>query len=294
MQSSKQGDYIYGNSEWFIAKITAVCPPDPELGVCGNYTCSWEQYTYCATMQKFTNNLLELQNGSCLEKYNVAVPISEQDPTSLIGSFVLMRQRGATDSVYNIFEFVVGGSGVAPETDNSCFVVKSVQCTNNILQVVSSNAGGCLNCTGGLASYTYNTAVEIPTNTPYLMPNNWTLSYGDLTTTGLEFSGDALENTSGSTLTLRITYQAYFIPQGVGSTQSRWIFISKNGSLTDLPVASFVSSNQTYIATVATNVITLAAGDTIQTGAFQDGGNNISIGGLERVPTTLTVERLCL
>lgn len=295
MRTTFNGGVLNTNDPWFLAKITAVCPPDVETyGDCAGYTCSWEQYVICDNMQVFTDTPLNMVVGDCATGQNVAVPINQEDPTSLIGSIVLMRQRGTVDQEYNIYEFVVGGGGVAPETDNSCFVVKSVQCTNNILQVVSSNAGGCLNCTGGLASYNYNTAVEIPTNTPYLMPNNWTLSYGDLTTTGLEFSGDALENTSGSTLTLRITYQAYFTPQGVGSTQSRWIFISKNGSLTDLPVASFVSSNQTYIATVATNVITLAAGDTIQTGAFQDGGNNISIGGPERVPTTLTIEKLCL
>jgi hypothetical protein len=294
MRTTYNDGILNTNDPWFLAKITAVCPPDVETyGECAGYTCSWEQYVICDNMQKLTDTPLNMVTGDCTIQQNIAVPINQEDPSALVGSVVLMRQRGTYEQEYNIYEFVTTG-GALPAGDNSCFVVKSVQCTNNILQVVSSNAGGCINCTGGLASYTYAPAVEIPTNTPYLLPNNWTLAYGDLTTTGLAFSGDELENTSGSTLTLRITYQAYFTPQGVGATQSRWIFIAKNGSTSDLPVASFVSSNQTYVATVATNVITLLAGDKIQAGAFQDGGNNQLVGGNEQVPTTLTIERLCL
>lgn len=281
---------LYTNTEWFLAKITSVCPPLEET--CDNYGCSWEQMVYCSNLKALTNDYNDLLKGDCLLGENVAYPISGVPPA--VGDIVLMRFRGNTDQINNVYEFA-GTGGAAPEpTNNSCFTVKSVQCTNNILQVVSSNAGGCLSCTGGLASYQYTVAEEIPTNTPYLLPNNWTLTNGDLADVGLQFAGDALENISGANLTLRITYQAYFTPQGPGSTQSRWIFISKNGSTTDLPVASFQSSNQTFTALVATNVITLAAGDTIQPGAFQDGGANQYVGGNEQVPTTLVLEKLCL
>jgi hypothetical protein len=293
MQSSKQGDYIYGNSEWFIAKITAVCPPDPELGVCGNYTCSWEQYTYCPNMQKFTNNLLELQNGNCTDKYNVAVPISEQDPTSLIGSFVLMRQRGATDSVYNIFEFVTMGAGAGP-ISTLCFGVTSVQCSNNILQVVSTNAGGCVSCTGGLAYYTYGEEFELPTNVNTGLPNRWTLQKGDLADCGLEIDGNTFVNNANQTINLKVTFQAYFTPQGLGPTQSRWANIVKNGDQNNIPIASFSTSNQTFTALECSNFITLADGEFFQPYCFQDGGAGIFVGGPEKVPTTLLIEKLCL
>lgn len=285
----KEENLYYTPESFFLAVITAVGPLTTE---CANWPCSWRQYPFC---NNGANPLPEVKqailSGDYTKKENTAYPIDFNNQP-FVGQQVLMRFRMLDEDGNNVYEFIAHGG--TSEGDSSCFVVKSVQCSNNILQVISSNAGGCLNCTGGIVSYTYNTAIEIPTNTPFLLPDNWVQSYGDPATTGLTQNGAVWENTSGGVLTVKLTYQGYFTPQGVGATQSRWIFISKNGSLTDLPVASFISSNQTYIATVATNTITLGAGDTIQCGAFQDGGAGIFIGGVQRVPTQFTIEKLCL
>jgi hypothetical protein len=171
--------------------------------------------------------------------------------------------------------------------------VKSVQCTNNILQVVSSNAGGCLSSVSGLAYYTYGEAFEIPTNVNTGLPNRWNLQKGDLADCGLTIDGDTFKNDSSNALNLKITAQLFFQPQGPGSTQSRWVSVVKNGDQNNIPIASFASSNQTFTALEASNFITLASGDYFQVYAFAD-ATGFSIGGSGKVVTTLLIEKYCL
>lgn len=296
MRTTFNGGILNTNDPWFLAKITAVCPPDTETyGDCAGYTCSWEQYVICDNMQVLTDTPLNMVTGDCTINQNVAVPINQEDPTALIGSVVLMRQRGTVDQEYNIYEFVTsGGSTPTPAGDTVCFGVKSVSCSNNVLMVTLSDAGGCIDCVGGMAFYKYSTAVEVTTDTNYPLPMNWNLVFGDLADTGLEIDGATWKNNSGAELKLRITMQYYFTPQSVQS-QSKWAYIVRNGDVNDVPVAGFVASNQTYIAISASNTMTLANGDYFQPYAFQDGGAGIFVGDpTARVPTTLTIERMCI
>lgn len=280
---------LYTNSEWFLAKITAVCPPTEET--CDNYGCSWEQLVYCDNLKALTSEYNGLLKGDCLNGDNVAYPISETEPT--VGDIVLMRFRGNVDAIANVYEFVSSGGG-SPTPSTSCFGVKSVSCSNNFLLVTLADSGGCINCTGGLAFYRYTEAVEVTTNTNFPLANNWSLIIGDLEPTGLVIDGDTFKNESGVTLNLKVTLQYYYTPQGPGSSQSRWAYITRNGDVNDVPVASFQSSNQTFSAVVATNVFTLANGQYFQPYAFQDGGSGYFVGDPNaKVPTTITIERLC-
>lgn len=290
MKTFAYQDNLYTNTEWFLAKITAVCPPTEET--CDNYGCSWEQLVYCDNLKALTNEYNGLLSGDCLNGDNVAYPISETEPT--VGDIVLMRFRGNVDAIANVYEFVSSSGGTTPSLPTTCFGVKSVSCSNNFLLVTLADSGGCMNCTSGLVLYKYSTAVEVPTASNYALPNNWSLLIGDLEPTGLVVDGATFKNESGTALTLKVTLQYYYTPQGVGSSQSRWAYLCRNGDTNDVPVASFQSSNQTFSAVVATNVFSLPNGEYFQPYAFQDGGSGWYVGDpTARVPTTLTIERLC-
>jgi hypothetical protein len=283
---------IYTNSEWFLAKITAVCPPIEET--CANYGCSWEQLVYCDNLKSLTSQYNGLLNGDCLTGDNVAYPISETEPT--VGDIVLMRFRGNVDAIANVYEFVSSSGGSpTPSTSTSCFGVKSVSCSNNFLLVTLADSGGCANlCTTGIAYYQYTEAVEVPTDTNYPLPDHWSLAIGDLEGTGLTYETGSFKNDSGTTLNLRVTLQYYFTPQGTGSAQSRWAYICRNDDTNNIPVASFQASNNTFSAVVATNIFSLNNGDSFTPYAFQNAGAGIFVGDpTAKVKTTIAIERFC-
>lgn len=279
-------DVQFSMSEWFLAKIT-------EAGVAPSLDClntpyAWEALDYCANGQG--TQVVGDPDNFGTTTLRPAYP-ADPEATYTVPSTVLMRLRGTFDGL-TIYEFInTGGGGGLPTT---CFGVKSVSCSNNILMVTLADSGGCLNCSSGVAFYKYNTAIEVPTATNFPLPNNWSLLFGDLTDTGLIQSGDLFQNTYGAEIKLRITLQYYFTPQGVGSTQSRWAYIVRNGDVNDVPVASFQASNQTFSAVTVSNIMTLANNDTFQPYAFQDGGAGYFVGDpTARVPTTMSIERLC-
>jgi hypothetical protein len=193
----------------------------------------------------------------------------------------------------NVYEFIMNGGGGGDPTATLCFGVQSAQCNNNVLQVVYANAGGCISCTSGLAYYTYGEAFEIPNNTNILLPNRWNLQTGDLADCGLEFDADKLINNSGQQLNLKVTLQLYFTPASI-TGQSRWASIVRNNDFNDIPIASFSASNNTFAAVEASNFISLGDGEWFQPAAFQNGGAGVSVGGAQRVPTTLLIEKLCV
>lgn len=284
-RSFAKDDVNFQESEWFLAKITAAgTAPSPD---CANTPYAWEMLDYCANGQG--TQIVGDPDNFGTPTLRPAYPINP-DAEVTVPSTVLMRLRGTFDGL-TIFEFVNTAGGGLPTT---CFGVKSVACSNNILMVTLSDAGGCLNCSSGVAYYKYNTAIEVTSNVNFPLPNNWSLIFGDLADTGLIQDGNVFQNTFGTEIKLRITLQYYFTPQGVGSTQSRWAYIVRNGDVNDVPVASFQSSNQTFSAVTVSNIMTLANNDTFQPYAFQDGGAGYFVGDpTARVPTTLVIERLC-
>lgn len=290
IRTYKEGNLYYTPESFFLAVITAVGPLTAE---CANFPCSWRQYPYCNNgANPLTEVKQAIMSGDYTKNNNTAYPIDFNTPP-FVGQQVLMRFRMIDQNGNNIYEFIMNGGGGDP-TATLCFGVTSVQCSNNVLQVVSSNASGCLSCTGGLVFYIYGDAFEVPTNVNTGLPNRWTLQTGDLVDCGLEIDTNRFINNSGQQLNLKVTFQLYFTPQGPGSTQSRWASIVRNGDQNDIPIASFQSSNQTFSALEASNFITLADGEYFQPYAFQDGGAGIFVGGDQKVPTTLLIEKLCL
>jgi len=286
LRSFAKDDVNFQMSEWFLAKITAAgTAPDPD---CANTPYAWQSLDYCANGQGTV--VVGSPDNFGTPTLRPAYPINA-DAEITVPSTVLMRLRGTFNGL-TIYEFVNAGGGVAAPT--TCFGVKSVSCSNNILMVTLADSGGCLNCSSGVAFYKYNTAVEVTTNTNFPLPDNWSLLFGDLADTGLIQDANTFKNTYGTEVKLRITLQYYFTPQGVGSTQSRWAYIVRNGNVNDVPVASFQASNQTFSAVTVSNIMTLANNDYFQPYAFQDGGAGYYVGDpTARVPTTLSIERLC-
>jgi hypothetical protein len=68
----------------------------------------------------------------------------------------------------------------------------------------------------------------------------------------------------------------------------------RNNDFNDIPIASFSASNNTFAAVEASNFISLGDGEWFQPAAFQNGGAGVSVGGAQRVPTTLLIEKLCV
>lgn len=286
------------DSEWFVAKITKVVPAASEEET---FKCSWISQQFTENLQRY----LEDENASILygdaeENINPALPIDPDAPQPNEGTLVLMRLRGTNQDdeagiLYTYYEFLTFGGGAAPTTSDSCFIVKSIQCNNGILQAVMAD-GACSGCSSGAILYelTPQNPIEVTTNTPFAIPNAWSTVFGDLVLVGLEQDGASFKNSSQLPLTLKITLQVSFTPQGVGATQSRWAFIGK-GSTTNVPIASMQSSNQTYSTIVATGFIQLNADETFTPYCFQDGGAGIFIGDTEnqKAKTTLAIEKYC-
>ena len=136
MRTTRASDgYLNTQSEWFIAKITAVCPRDP-ADPCSNWTCSWRQMVYCDNMQGLTDVESGMTFGDCEEGINVAVPIDGNEPA--VDEIVLMRWRAAVDQEENVFEFVRSGAGAT--YSDSCCRVLNVDCSQGFLAVLYSDA----------------------------------------------------------------------------------------------------------------------------------------------------------
>lgn len=133
----KQSDgSFFGNSEFFIAKIT-----DKHLTVdldttCNNWECSWQQMVPCTNLRGYTDKATGLLYGDIDTGYNLAYPISGDEPE--IDSIVLMRFRGTVDQTINVFEFMSAGAAMAPP--ESCCRILNAACSNGYLAVTYSDA----------------------------------------------------------------------------------------------------------------------------------------------------------
>jgi len=148
MKTTRNSDgSMYTTSEWFIARITAICPKDP-ADPCSNWRCSWQQMVYCANMQGLTDVESGVLYGDCEEGLNVAVPIDGNEPA--LDEIVLMRWRAAVDQEENVFEFVRSGAGAT--YSDSCCRVLNVDCSQGFLSVLYSDA--CVQTTTSTTSTT--------------------------------------------------------------------------------------------------------------------------------------------
>jgi hypothetical protein len=291
----KNDGSIYATSDWFLAKLTAECNPDPADKACGNYTYSWTQLSYCETMLNFTSDELQLITGDCVLGENAAVAI---DGKGTVGSTVLMRYRGSVyneeNNDFNVFEFVTGGGGGQVDCgDTVCFGLKSISCNTGVLSAVYSDAGGCLsNCTGGLAMYQLGEVeVNNNTNTPL---SDWNLLFGDLELVGMEFDAGKFTNTWGSEITLRVTMNYSWTPEPSINGTTRGAFIVKNDDNTQVPLGNFAASDNERMAQNVTGIFKIANGDFFKANAFQNSGANLKLSeSTNPIKTTILIERLC-
>jgi hypothetical protein len=206
-----------------------------------------------------------------------------------------MRLRGASNGE-TIYEFFNGNGGATPTPagDTVCFGVKSISCSSGQLLVVMADSGGCLNCTSGLAFYSLG-QTTIPSATATPVPNNWSLIMGDLTDCGLEIDGATFKNNWGSEINLKVTIQYMWSPAVTATTvQNRSAYVVRNGDVSDIPVANFISQANGFTSQVAVNFIKLQNGEYFQPWAYQSSGGDLTIGTTgATVPTTLLVERYC-
>lgn len=158
MRTTRNDDgSLYTRSEWFIAKITAVCTKE-DLD-CRNYPCSWAQMVYCDNMQGLTEDESGTLFGDCEAGVNVAYPISGVAPA--VGEIVLMRFRGSVDQEENAFEFVSGGGGGTVFSDSCCRVLNA-ECSLGYLAVTYSDS--CIQTTTSTTS-TSSTSTTSTTST---------------------------------------------------------------------------------------------------------------------------------
>lgn len=138
MRATEQSDgSLYTSSEWFVARITAVCDRESDEP-CSGYPCSWAKLVYCDNMQAFVDEEDGTVSGDCLAGDNVAYPIGRGKPK--VGDITLMRFRGAArqgeneDNEGNVFEFIGGGV----ETK---LAMTALQCSGGVLNATFSD--GC-------------------------------------------------------------------------------------------------------------------------------------------------------
>lgn len=284
-RSFSKDDVNFQDSEWFVAEITDIGAPIEDG--CGGIPYGWQLLDYCSTGDGFevvgTPDLF----GTTTIRQAYAI---DNGVTLDVGAIVLMRLRGTFEG-QTVYEFMTMGAGGGGQP---CFGVKSVSCSSGILLVTLADSGGCLNCMTGMALYKMGTKLTVSNNSSTGVPSaNWSLLFGDLTDAGLSIDGDTFKNAVGSEIKVRVTLQYYWTPTSANGT-TRSAYCVRNASASDIPVASFVASNDTNVAQVATNIFTLGIGDYFQPFAYQNSGAAAYLGDpADAVPTTLLIERLC-
>lgn len=126
----KIGNYLYVESEWFVARITAI----GSLGgtaPCQGIPHAWIEQKLCANGLTYVNGTESVETGSIVASDQPAYPINGGQAS--VGDLVLMRPRGIGDGVNPVLEFMStsGGGGGASG-------VTSVQCTGGNLVVTYS------------------------------------------------------------------------------------------------------------------------------------------------------------
>ena len=126
----KIGNYLYVESEWFVARITAI----GSLGgtaPCQGIPHAWIEQKLCANGLTYINGTESVETGSIVASDQPAYPINGGQAS--VGDLVLMRPRGIGDGVNPVLEFMStsGGGGGASG-------VTSVQCTGGNLVVTYS------------------------------------------------------------------------------------------------------------------------------------------------------------
>lgn len=177
----------------------------------------------------------------------------------------------------------------------NCFGVSAVQCTAGLLMVTYSDSGDCKIALSDSVFYEFNSTIEVATDTNTPLPGTWSIIYGDLSQCGLNLQGNIFKNITGTNLNINVTIQAAWwpvTPMGtLGSTRS--IFCVRNGSLTDVPLASVTGANDTSTVQNVTNSIRLANGGSFQPYVYQNSGANAYIGDASQLAkTTIFIERV--
>ncbi|NBX49702.1 hypothetical protein EBT25_07135 [bacterium] len=127
MNVNNVGNANFVQSEWFVARITAVDTVESGTGSCVGYKHGWVEQRVCANGINYEDaNEDSVENSEGF--LNAAYPINGTNAN--VGDLVLMRIRGINESGYTIFEFIPksgGGGGIG--------YVTSVQCTGGYLIV---------------------------------------------------------------------------------------------------------------------------------------------------------------
>ena len=285
-RSFAKDDVNFQESEWFLARITAL--GSSPGGSCDQVPYEWEQLDYCSNGKSVEVIGVPDNFGTLTVRQAYAI---DPNGSAAAGDVVLMRLRG-TFNGETIYEFVTAGGGSQPST--SCFGLKSVSCSNGILMATMADAGGCANCSSGVALYELTTMLTVNNATATAVPNNWTLIFGDLGDCGLAFNGDTFENTFGAELKLKVTYQVGWSTDTSSNVTSRGAYILRDNVTSDSPVSNFIAAAKGHTVQVATNTFTLANGQYFQPWVYQNGGGTRQIADpADDAPTTIYIERLC-
>lgn len=122
------GNYLYVESEWFIARITAIG------SIVGTAPCqgiphAWIEQKLCSNGVAYVNATGSVESGAITAANQPAYPINGGQAS--VGDLVLMRPRGLGDGVNPVLEFMSTSGGGASG-------VTSVQCTGGNLVVTYS------------------------------------------------------------------------------------------------------------------------------------------------------------
>lgn len=123
-------NYLYVESEWFVARITQIGSSIGEAP-CQGIPHAWIEQKLCQNGVGYVDGTESVNEGSVAVASQPAYPINGGQAS--VGDLVLMRPRGIGDGVYPVLEFMStsGGGGGASG-------VTSVQCTGGNLVVTYS------------------------------------------------------------------------------------------------------------------------------------------------------------
>jgi len=125
----KRGNQTFVESEWFMARITAVGTAPIGTGTATGIPHGWTEQKVSANGYSYEDvpAAARPDNGTAVFNGSPAFPIGGGQ--AALNDIVLMRARGVSDLGYPIMEFIKRGSGAGGGT------VTSVQCSGNVLYV---------------------------------------------------------------------------------------------------------------------------------------------------------------
>lgn len=128
----KRGNQAFVESEWFMARITAVGTAAIGTGTCTGIPHGWTEQKVCTNGYSYEDVPPEARpdNGTAVFNGSVAFPIGGGQ--AAVNDIVMMRARGVSDQGYAVMEFIKSGGG---GSGGGCGVVSNVQCVGNVLRV---------------------------------------------------------------------------------------------------------------------------------------------------------------